>query len=93
MPPKPKPPAVPVEMPRTEEDLDLLMTAVEQHKMEGNRLGELLLEGKLVPEEVLTQAGIADGKLYDLCDAIQIERSEEFTDQDEQLKEDRRGAR
>lgn len=91
MPPKSKPPAVPVEMPRTEADLDLLMTAVEHHKMESNRLGELLLEGKLTHEEVLEQAGVADGKLYDLCDALAIERSEEFTDQDEQLREGRRG--
>lgn len=90
MPPKPKPPAVPVEMPRTEADLDRVMTAVEIHKAEGNRLGELFLEGKLMPEQILEQAAVADGKLYDICDEIAIERDTEFTDGDEQLREGRR---
>lgn len=90
MPKEPKPPAVPVEMPRTEADLDRLMTAVENHKAEGNRLGELLLEGKLKPEEILDQAAVADAKLYDVADEIAIERDMEFTSADEQLREGRR---
>lgn len=92
MPPKPKPPAVPVEMPRTEADLDRIMTAVETHKAEGNRLGQLLLEEKLKHEEILEQAALADAQLYDVVDEVAIERGEEFTNSDEQLREGRRGA-
>ena len=91
MPPKAKPPAVPVEMPRTEADLDRLMVAVEVHKAEGNRLGERFVEGKMTPEEVLEGAAIADAKLYDICDEIAIERSDEFVAKDDQLSEGRRG--
>lgn len=76
MPRKAKPPARPVEMPRTEHDLDVLMTAVERHKGEGNRLGELYAEGKLDASAILDQAAHADNQLYNILDIIQEEREE-----------------
>jgi hypothetical protein len=73
--PRPKgEPAVPIEMPRTEGDLDALMKAVEAHMYEGHRLGELFSEGKLTSDQVLDEAARADEKLYNIMDTIAQER-------------------
>lgn len=77
MPRKAKQPAVPIEMPRTENDLDRLMRAVEEHSAVGHELGEKLNAGKLSIQEVLARAGRADERLYNICDQIAMERVEE----------------
>jgi hypothetical protein len=77
LPRKAKPPAVPVEMPRTEGDLDKLATAVEAHMKAGNRIGKALSEGQIEHKEALDQAADADEKLYNTLDAIFQEREEE----------------
>lgn len=90
MPREAKPPAEPVEMPRTEEDLDTLMTAVEAHKIEGHRIGEQVAEGFMDTSEALQLASQRDARLYDILDQMAYEREEEFVDADEQLKERRK---
>lgn len=77
MPRKAKPPAEPIEMPRTEDDLDILMRAIEAHMGHSHRLGELYRDNKLTAEEVLVQAGESDEKLYNILDTVQIEREAE----------------
>ena len=81
MPPKAKPPAVPIEMPRTEGDLDQLMKAIEGHQAVGHRIGTALNEGKIDPEKALDQAAAADDALYAIRDRIQEERAQERDDE------------
>lgn len=83
-----KPPAEPKEMLRTEEDLDRLMTAVEAHKLEGNKIGEQVAAGAMDTSEALRDASIRDGRLYDELDQIALEREEEFVEGDSQLRGD-----
>lgn len=79
MSPRPrKPPADPIEMPRTEGDLDALMRGVERHQGEGHRIGRLVQQKKLSSRQALDQAADADEKLYNLCDTIQQEREKEM---------------
>lgn len=82
------PPAEPKEMPRTEDDLDRLMTAIESHKLEGNKIGEQVAAGAMDTSEALRDASIRDARLYDELDQIALERDEEFTDGDSQLRGD-----
>lgn len=89
-PPKPKKKAEPFEMPRTEKDLDDMMTAVEIHKSESNRIGELVLEEKLTPEQIIDESATNDSALYDVLDAIAYEREEQLVKGDEDLREGRR---
>lgn len=86
IPREPKPPAEPIEMPRTEDDLDVLMTAVEVHKIEGHKIGEQVREGFMDVHEAMAAASIRDARLYDTLDQMAYEREEEFVDADEQLK-------
>jgi hypothetical protein len=74
-------------MPRTEGDLDWLMTEIEIHKQVSAMIGEKVKSGELTHEEAIDTAAIADAKLYDVCDQIAIEREEEFVAGDEQLSE------
>jgi hypothetical protein len=75
MSPRPKkPPADPIEVPRTEDDLDRLMIAIEAHMGETHQLGQLFNEGKLDAAEVLDLAADIDEKLYNVLDTIQAER-------------------
>lgn len=86
----PKKPARSEDMPRTEVDLDVVMTAIENHKAESNRIGELVLEDKITPEEIIDQSSINDARLYDVCDEVAADRDEEFTKGDPDLREGRR---
>lgn len=86
MPREAKPKAVPEEMPRTEADLDQLMTAVETHKLESHKLGEQYREGFIDPSELIQQVSLRDARLYDILDQMAYEREEEFVNADEQLK-------
>lgn len=90
MPRKAKAPARPKDMPRTEGDLDMLMTAIENHKNESHRIGTLVKEDKISDEEIINDSAINDAKLYDICDTIAEERDEEFTKGDPELREGRR---
>lgn len=73
-------------MPRTEADLDALMTAVEGHKIEGHKIGEQVREGFMDAHEAMQAASVRDARLYDILDQMAFEREEEFVDADEQLK-------
>jgi hypothetical protein len=77
-------------MPRTEADLDRLMTGVEIHKNESHRIGTLVQEEKITDEEIIDQSSLNDAQLYDLCDSIAMDRDEEFTKGDPELREGRR---
>lgn len=81
MPRKAKPPAIPIEMPRTEADLDRLATAVETHMKVGNRIGSDVKEGKIDHKEALSQAGDRDEKLYNTLDTIFMTREQERQEQ------------
>jgi hypothetical protein len=70
-------------MPRTEHDLDVMMTAIERHKGEGSRLGELYASGKLDASAILDQAAHADNQLYNILDIVQEEREKEVGDADD----------
>jgi hypothetical protein len=67
-------------MPRTEKDLDRLMSEIEKHKAFSHALGSALNDGDLDEKEVLIRAAKADESLYNLCDQIQEERSDERED-------------
>ncbi len=90
MPRKAKTPAKPEDMPRTEADLDLLMSAIELHKTESHRIGTLVQEDKITDEEIIEQSAINDAQLYDVNDKIAEERDKEFTKGDPELRAGRR---
>ena len=75
---KAKPPAVPVEMPRTEGDFDTLSTAIEAHMQQGGRIGKLYKDKKIDAVEALNQAADADEKLYNINDALLSQREQEM---------------
>lgn len=77
-------------MPRTEGDLDMLMSAVEIHIQESNRIGTLVQEGKITQEEIIDQSAENDAHLYGICNKIAQERGDEFTEGDPELREGRR---
>lgn len=77
MPRKAKPPAVPIEMPRTESDFDTITSSIEAHMKQGERIGKLLNEGKITIGEALNQAADADEKLYNINDGILMQREED----------------
>lgn len=77
MPRKPKPPAIPIEIPRTERDFDTLTSAIEAHMRQGERIGKLFNDGKIDAIEALNQAADADEKLYNINDALLQARAEE----------------
>jgi hypothetical protein len=84
-PPKAKPPARPIEMPRTEGDLDEIMKAIEAHQGIGHQIGAALNEGDISPEAALDKAGERDDILYSIRDRIQKDRADE---RDEEIKKE-----
>lgn len=88
MPREKKPPAKPIEIPRTEKDNDTLLTAIEQHQAEGERLGRLFNDGDLDADAVLQQAAERDDRLYAIADIISEEREKEIVKQ-ERMREGR----
>lgn len=83
---KPKPPAIPIEIPRTERDFDTLTSAIEAHMKQGERIGKALNAGKIDHKEALNQAGDADEKLYNINDAILMQRAR---DRDEEIAKEK----
>lgn len=83
---KAKPPAIPIEVPRTERDFDTLTSAIEAHMKQGERIGKALNAGKIDYEEALNQAGDADEKLYNINDALLAQRSQE---RDQEIAEEK----
>lgn len=81
MPRQAKPKAVPIEMPRTERDFDLLASAVEAHITQGNKIGKMLKEKKVTHKAALEMAGDRDEKLYNICDGLVMQRAEERDEQ------------
>ena len=77
MPRKAKPPAVPISMPRTEQDLEVITSAIEAHMKQGERIGQLYRDKKIDAVEALNQAADADEKLYNINDAIMRQREED----------------
>jgi hypothetical protein len=71
-----KPSAKPFQMPRTEDDLDKLMKAIEGHKSAGHRIGHLINRGSITAKQALDLAAEADEKLYNHLDTLQMEREE-----------------
>lgn len=86
MPRKAKPPADPVALDRTEGDLDAIITAVEQHMKESDRLGKALNGKTMTTRQVLEAAAQADEKLYNLVDTIVVERTGEVEEMIEEGK-------
>ena len=84
---KPKPPAVPIEVPRTEQDFDTLTSAIEAHMKQGERIGKLFNDGKIDALEALNQAADADEKLYNINDALLRQRAQE---RDQEIAQEKR---
>lgn len=63
-------------MPRTEQDLEVITSAIEAHMKQGERIGQLYRDKKIGPEEALNQAADADEKLYNINDTIMQQREE-----------------
>lgn len=88
MPRTAKPPAIPKDMPRTEADFEVLLSAVELHAECGHRIGSMVNEARLTKEEALDEAAAVDAALYDLVDQLCESRAAEFTLADDQLLRD-----